>query len=83
MPNLDKQIVEFSQKWASLCELVGFEIVCWHKAMLRKEFNTQLSFDGTAKQKITERKSFFRRLVESKGSPRIDWEDVICMRKRG
>ena len=78
----NKQIVEFSQKWASLCESVGFEVVCWHKAMLRKEFNTQLSFDGTVKQKVIERKSFFRRLAESKGSPRIDWEDVICMRKQ-
>lgn len=29
----------------------------------------------------TERKSFFRRLAEKKGSPAIDWEDVICVVK--
>lgn len=28
-----------------------------------------------------ERKSFFRRLAEKKGSPRIDWEVVWFMRK--
>jgi hypothetical protein len=30
-----------------------------------------------------ERKSFFRRLAEKKGSPRIDWEEVIVVRKPG
>ncbi len=29
----------------------------------------------------TERKSFFRRLAESKGSPRIDYEEVLIVRK--
>lgn len=31
----------------------------------------------------TERKSFFRRLAEKKGSPRIDHETVLVMRKPG
>jgi len=31
--------------------------------------------------KRKERKSFFRRLAESKGSPRIDHETVLCMVK--
>ncbi|KKT71808.1 MAG: hypothetical protein UW68_C0055G0001, partial [Candidatus Collierbacteria bacterium GW2011_GWB1_44_6] len=37
-------------------------------------------WDGTKELK-TERKSFFRKLCEKKGSPRIDWEDVICLIK--
>jgi len=28
-----------------------------------------------------ERKSFFRRLAEQKGSPRIDWESVLCFER--
>ena len=37
-------------------------------------------FNGTEQIK-TERKSFFRRLAERKGSPRIDWEDVLCFER--
>ena len=29
----------------------------------------------------TSRKSFFRRLAEAKGSPAIDFEDVLCLVK--
>ncbi len=75
------KIVEFSQDWARLCESVGFEIVCWHKAMLVKE-TVDSGLFGHKIVKKTERKSFFRRLAEAKNSPRIDWEDVICMRKQ-
>jgi hypothetical protein len=39
----------------------------------------QHTFDDS--KVIKERKSFFRRLQESKGAPRIDWEDVVCMVK--
>lgn len=77
----NKKRVPFSQRWALLCESVGFKIVCWHKAMLVKEHGTQITMDGKDEIIKTERKSFFRRLAESKGSPRIDWEDVICMVK--
>ena len=34
------------------------------------------AFSHPAKQK-----SFFRRLTESKGSPRIDYESVVCLQK--
>ena len=34
------------------------------------------------KEKRRESKSFFRRLAENKGSPRIDYEVVLCMEKR-
>lgn len=38
-------------------------------------------WDGLFKEDRKERKSFFRRLAEKKGSPRIDWEDILCMEK--
>ena len=72
--------VPFSDDWLKLCEAVGFKLVCRHKAMLLKE-ETHKSLFGHDITKKTERKSFFRRLAEAKGSPRIDWEDVICMEK--
>lgn len=78
----DKKRVPFSDMWTSLCESVGFKVVCLHYAMLIK--GDQMTMDngvlGSSKIK-TERKSFFRRLQEKKGSPRIDWEDVVCMVK--
>jgi hypothetical protein len=76
------EIVEFSQDWTRLCESSGFKVVCWHKAMLVKETVQDDLFGGKIIKKV-ERKSFFRRLAEAKNSPRIDWEDVICMRRVG
>ena len=35
---------------------------------------------GEIKEK-KERKSFFRRLAESKGSPAIDYEMILCMER--
>jgi hypothetical protein len=49
--------------------------------MLVEEKGTQMDMFGNAITKTVERKSFFRRLAEAKGSPRIDWEDVICQVK--
>ncbi len=71
----NKQIVPFTDRWLSLCESVGFKLVCHHHVML-----VGLKFEKDH-VRIVERKSFFRRLAESKGSPRIDWEDVICFVK--
>ncbi len=76
----NKKRVPFSDRWLALCESVGFKLVCRHLAMLVKEHGTQITTHGDEKI-TTERKSFFRRLAESKGSPRIDWEGVICMVK--
>lgn len=75
------EIVEFSKQWAQLCEAVGFKVVCWHHAMLTQSGAIQMAIDGKETQRIKERKSFFRRIAEKNGSPRIDWEDVICMVK--
>jgi hypothetical protein len=76
----NSKIQEFTQDWIRLCESVGFEVVHQHRAMLVKEQKHKTLF-GHTEVKRTERKSFFRRLCESKGSPRIDWEDVICCKK--
>lgn len=75
-----KKRVPFSDRWLFLCESVGFKLVCRHQASLVKEHGIQTTIHGD-KKITTERKSFFRRLAESKGSPRIDYEDVLCLVK--
>ena len=74
----NKKIVDFPGDWRRLCEAVGFKTVCIHHAMLVKETKHQTLF-GDTEIKRKEKKSFFRRLAESKGSPRIDYEVVLCM----
>ena len=73
--------IPFSQRWATLCESVGFELIHWHKASLIKEFGTQITTMNGDEKIQTEKKSFFRRLAEKKGSPRIDEEDILCLIK--
>lgn len=74
-------IVPFSDQWEQLCAAVGFEPVERIAAMLVADHGDQLDIFGGATARLKERKSFFRRLAEKKGSPRIDHEDVIIMRK--
>lgn len=76
----DKAVVDFPGDWRKLCESVGFVTDTEVHAMLVKEETTSHLFDGEV-TKRRERKSFFRRLAEKKGSPRIDWETVYFMRK--
>lgn len=76
----DKKIVDFPAQWAQLCEAVGFKLLHDHHALLTEHYGTQGGFDGDKTLRV-ERKSFFRRLAESKGSPRIDYENVLCFRK--
>ena len=71
--------VDFPGDWRRLCESVGFKTVCTHHAMLVKE-TTDNGLFGEIKEK-KEWKSFFRRLAESKGSPAIDFEVILCMEK--
>jgi hypothetical protein len=74
----NKQLVDFPGQWRQLCEAVGFVAVHEHHAML--VHGKQHDFErGIVNQ--TESKSFFRRLAEKKGSPRIDFETIICMVK--
>jgi hypothetical protein len=77
----NKQIVPFSAQWKTLCEAVGFVTLHEHHAMLVHHKGTQHLLEGGTVEKKTESKSFFRRLAEKKGSPRIDWETVFCMEK--
>jgi hypothetical protein len=77
----NKKRVLFSEQWAQLCEAVGFQLIEWHQASLIIDNGTQLGMFGDDIDLIKERKSFFRRLAEKKGSPRIDHEDILCLRK--
>ena len=76
----NKQIVDFPGDWRTLCEAVGFETVEEVHASLVEHYTENTLFDGE-RAKTRERKSFFRRLAEKKGSPRIDHEVVWYMVK--
>lgn len=76
----DKQIVDFPGDWRKLCEHVGFETIKEVHASLVAEDSAPNLFGGEIVTR-RERKSFFRRLAEKKGSPRIDFEVVYFMRK--
>lgn len=76
----DKQIVDFPAQWAQLCEVVGFRLLHHHRASLVEHSGTQGGFEEDKEIRV-ERKSFFRRLAEKKGSPRIDHESVLCFER--
>lgn len=75
----DKRRVPLCDDTLKLLVCLGFEPVLRARAHLVKE-RSENTFAGVVTTR-TERKSFFRRLAESKGSPRIDWEEVICVRR--
>lgn len=75
------KIVDFPGQWQSLCESCGFETIEIIRAWLVEERGTQYDLEGEAHTKVIERKSFFRRLAEKKGSPRIDYEIVLITQK--
>jgi len=62
----------------TLLESVGFVLVERIRAWMVKETKHPGLF-GEVVEKIS-RKSFFRRVAEQKGSPTIDWEEVLCVR---
>lgn len=76
----DKKLVDFPNDWRRLCEAVGFRTELEVRAMLVREEAVPDLFDGPQVRR-RERKSFFRRLAERKGSPPIDYEVVWFMRK--
>lgn len=48
----------------------------------RSQVSKNSSFqDSNIQNSSSQRKSFFRRLAESKGSPKIDWEEVLIVRR--
>jgi len=77
----DGKVVQFTEDWARLNMAVGFEWLHHHQALLVEAHGTQETLFGGTENMRTERKGFFRRLAEKKGSPRIDAEDVLCFRK--
>ncbi len=77
-----KKIVPFPDQWQSLLESEGFVVERIARAHLVQETHEPDLFGGAA-VKVKERKSFFRRLAEKKGSPRIDFEVVLFARKVG
>ena len=79
----NKAIVPFPDQWRALCEAHGFVLVEEIHASLVEDHGTQEGLFGDSTQVRTEKKSFFRRLAEKKGSPRIDHETVLIVRKAG
>lgn len=77
----NKERVNFCDMWRRLCESVGFETVEINRAMLVKSKGVRVSLDWEEEEITVERKGFFRRLAEKKGSPPINWEEVVVMRK--
>jgi len=77
----NKKRVPFCDQWRELCESVGFIALHEHHAWVVEQKGIALTLQGEAIERTVERKSFFRRLAEKKGSPRIDWETVLCMEK--
>jgi hypothetical protein len=71
--------VPLPDQTAELLERLGFRPLERIRAWLVEE-TIHAGLFGDVREK-KERKSFFRRLAESKGSPPIDWEEVICVRK--
>ena len=72
----NKTRVPLCDQTCELLEALGFTVVERCRAHLVKTSTTPTLF-GVDHTSTTERKSFFRRLAEKKGSPRIDWEEVI------
>jgi hypothetical protein len=73
--------VPLCDQTCQLLTALGFSVFERTHAMLVKEERHPDLFGGDEHVRKTERKSFFRRLAEKKGSPRIDWEEVLWARK--
>lgn len=74
----NKRLVYFPRQWAKLCVAAGFVPLHWHRAWVVEDRGAQYDIFGNLIVRQVARKSFFRMLAEKKGSPAIDWEDVIC-----
>jgi len=72
------KLVDFPGQWRDLCEAVGFMTLHVHRAWLVEDGGQQYTLDGDLERYQVERKSFFRRLAECKGSPHVDYEVVLC-----
>ncbi len=72
-----KARVPFTDDVCRLLESCGFRVVTRARCWLVKETARFVDLNGEEVVEKTERKSFFRRLAEKKGSPRIDYEEVV------
>lgn len=72
--------VPLCDQTCTLLESLGFEVFERCRCWLVKETREPSLFGGEHVT-TTERKSFFRRLAEKKGSPRIDWEETLWTRR--
>jgi len=73
--------VPFCDRWRKLFESLGFVALHEHHAWVIENKGTAITLDGEIVEKKVERKSFFRRVAEKHGAPRIDWETVLCLEK--
>jgi hypothetical protein len=76
----NKKVVPFPEQWAALLAECGFVVERVARAWLVQEAREPGLFEAEVVTR-KERKSFFRRLAEKKGSPRIDYEVVLFARK--
>jgi len=76
----DKQRQPLCDRTWALLQHVGFLPVTRIYAMLGRKWKEEM-LSGETVEREKSRKSFFRRLAERKGSPRIDWEEVLVMQK--
>ena len=76
----NKKRVPLCDDTCTLLTSVGFHVFERTRAWVVQETREPSLFGGEV-VKTKSRKSFFRRLAESKGSPAIDWEEVIWCRK--
>lgn len=78
----NKAIVDFPGQWETLCNSCGFETMEVIRAWLIEDRGTQFALNGDLVKKKVARKSFFRRLHESKyPNLAIDYEVMLVTRK--
>ena len=75
------QLVDFPAQWQALCGSVGFRTLHVHRCPKVERYGTQRTLAGGDETHTIERVSFFRRLANAKNGTRVDYEDVVCMRK--
>lgn len=76
----NRQIVDLCGDTVRLLEHCGFTMVERVHAMLVEQSHHHDLFGGIQTTK-RQKKSFFRRIAEAKGSPAVDWEEVIFVKK--
>jgi len=74
--------IEFPTQWRMLCEAAGFATERIYYAWTAENRGTQIDLQGNHHTKIVDHKSMFRRLQEKKGSPKIEYEEVLVFIKQ-